>query len=72
MQLEFIVLQRLAQGGLQFQMMLSSVLQRFAVVGEARFAGILGAVEGKVGGLQDIQRFAVIMQWGDANARTNH
>ncbi|MNC65105.1 hypothetical protein D3C75_1153660 [compost metagenome] len=42
------------------------------VVGESRLAGRLGAVECKVGGLQDIQRFAVIVQWSDTNARTNH
>ena len=72
MQFEFIVLQRLAQSGLQFQMVLRGVLQRFAVVGEPRLAGRLGSVEGKVGGLQDIQRFAVIVQWGDANTGADH
>jgi hypothetical protein len=44
MQFEFIVLQRLAQSGLQFQMVLRGVLQRFAVVGEPRLAGRLGSV----------------------------
>ncbi|MNC28185.1 hypothetical protein D3C75_763840 [compost metagenome] len=53
-------------------MLLCGVLQCFVVVGEARLAGRLGSVEGKVGSLQDIQGFAIVVQWRDTDAGADH
>ena len=46
-------------------MVLSDDLQSLSVTGELRLPGRFGAVEGKVGGLQGIQRCAFVLQRRD-------
>src|SRR5690606_16407025 len=71
-QFELAAPQRLAERRLQLQTAAHRHLQILAVAGELRLAGLLGAVQGQIGGAQGVQSLAVLAQRGDANAGTDH
>ena len=72
MQDELVALQGLAQRAFQLQLAPCGGLQFLAVAGELRLAGLLGAVQRQVGGLQRLLGSGVRRQRGDADAGADH